>query len=135
LFFVNIQENNLISQLLATYLGTMAEDGVPDGAGETNGTSSKYNTPHSNKSGWDGKLRVNKQATLVNPEALSDPEYSDEDAPPVDQIAADEGMSCQSPSAEHRANYTQICSKMKTRTWRHVRRSISICACQLTDRK
>ena len=58
-------------------------------AGE-NGTSSKASTPHS-KSGWDGKLRVNKQATLANPEALSDPEYSDEDAPPVDQIEADEG--------------------------------------------
>ena len=55
-----------------------------------NGSSSKPSTPHS-KSGWDGKLRVNKQATLANPEALSDPDYSDEDAPPVDQIEADEG--------------------------------------------
>lgn len=59
---------------------------------QANGTSSKPSTPHS-KSGWDGKLRVNKQATLANPEALSDPDYSDEDAPPVDQIEADEGMS------------------------------------------
>jgi len=59
----------------------------PNGADESHGKS----TPHSLKSGWDGKLRVNKQATLANPEALSDPEYSDEDAPPVDQIAADEG--------------------------------------------
>lgn len=62
-----------------------------NGTADTNGTSSKPSTPHS-KSGWDGKLRVNKQATLANPEALSDPDYSDEDAPPVDQIAADEGM-------------------------------------------
>lgn len=41
--------------------------------------------------GWDGKLRVEKKASLLNPEALSDPEYSDDDAPPVEEIAADEG--------------------------------------------
>jgi len=57
---------------------------------EANGHSNG-DTPHSVKSGWDGKLRVNKQATLANPEALSDPDYSDEDAPPVEQIDADEG--------------------------------------------
>ena len=45
----------------------------------------------SKKSGWDGKLRVQKTAVLANPEALSDPEYSDEDAPPVEEIKADEG--------------------------------------------
>jgi len=71
---------------------------APNGAKDTNGTPSKSSTPHS-KSGWDGKLRVNnsKQATLANPEALDDPDYSDEDAPPVDQIAADEGKSIASP--------------------------------------
>lgn len=68
----------------------MAEDNIVGDAQDTNGTLSKPSTPHS-KSGWDGKLRVNKQATLANPEALSDPDYSDEDAPPVDQIEADEG--------------------------------------------
>lgn len=50
------------------------------------------------KSGWDGKLRVDntKKAVLANPEALSDPDHSDEDAPPVDQIEADEGKrSCE----------------------------------------
>ncbi|TKA68903.1 hypothetical protein B0A49_03997 [Cryomyces minteri] len=52
---------------------------------------SKSDSPRSS-SGWDGKLRVDKKATLANPEALSDPEYSDEDAPPVDQIEADEGV-------------------------------------------
>ena len=41
--------------------------------------------------GWDGKLRVERRALVANPEALSDPEYSDEDAPPVEQIDADEG--------------------------------------------
>lgn len=63
---------------------------IEDGESHANGTSSKPNTPQS-KSGWDGKLRVQKQATLANPEALSDPEYSDENAPPVEQIEADEG--------------------------------------------
>ncbi len=66
------------------------KDTVPNAEPEANGGSSKSSTPQS-KSGWDGKLRVNKQATLANPEALSDPDYSDEDAPPVDQIEADEG--------------------------------------------
>ena len=71
-------------------------------AGEPNG-SSKPTAPH-NKAGWDGKLRVNKQATLANPEALSDPEYSDEDAPPVDQIEADEDLlDDEPPDAEARA--------------------------------
>jgi protein phosphatase 1 regulatory subunit 7 len=68
-----------------------SHDNTPNGATETNGTLSKPSTQHS-KSGWDGKLRVNKQATLANFEALSDPDYSDEDAPPVDQIEADEGV-------------------------------------------
>ena len=45
-----------------------------------------------NSKGWDGKLRVPKSATLANPEALSDPEYSDEDnVAPGDEVAADEG--------------------------------------------
>ena len=42
--------------------------------------------------GWDGKLRVGPQATITNPEAIEDPDYSDEDAPPVEEIEADEGM-------------------------------------------
>ena len=53
----------------------------------TNGSSG----PRDSK-GWDGKLRVDKKAVLANPEALSDPDYSDEDAPPVEQIDADEGQ-------------------------------------------
>lgn len=43
-------------------------------------------------SGWDGKLRVDKKLELANPEALSDPEYSDEDnVVPGELIEADEG--------------------------------------------
>ena len=40
--------------------------------------------------GWDGKLRVDR-AVITNPEAVEDPDYSDEGAPPVEQIEADEG--------------------------------------------
>ena len=43
--------------------------------------------------GWDGKLRhPSTQAVLSNPEALTDPDYSDKDAPPVEQIDADEDL-------------------------------------------
>lgn len=45
--------------------------------------------------GWDGKLRLAntpRTATLANPEALSDPDYSDPDAPPVEQIPPDEDL-------------------------------------------
>jgi protein phosphatase 1 regulatory subunit 7 len=44
--------------------------------------------------GWDGKLRVSKNAVLANPEALSDPEYSDEEnVIPGEELDADEGKS------------------------------------------
>lgn len=59
--------------------------GSPEPPTPTNGT-----TPHDSK-GWDGKLRVDRKAVVTNAEILSDPEYSDEDAPPVEQIEADEG--------------------------------------------
>lgn len=50
-------------------------------------------TPKSS-SGWDGKLRIEKkQLEIVNPEALSDPEYSDEEnVAPGEVIEADEGL-------------------------------------------
>jgi hypothetical protein len=44
-----------------------------------------------NKEGWDGKMRVEPKAVITNPEALEDSDYSDPDAPPVDEIQADEG--------------------------------------------
>jgi protein phosphatase 1 regulatory subunit 7 len=48
-------------------------------------------TPRSS-SGWDGKLRIEKKLELANPEALSDPEYSDEEnVAPGEIIDADEG--------------------------------------------
>ncbi|KAJ5678383.1 Leucine rich repeats (2 copies) [Penicillium maclennaniae] len=46
-----------------------------------------------NKEGWDGKLRVEaKQAVITNPEALEDSDYSDPEAPPVEEIDADEDL-------------------------------------------
>lgn len=53
--------------------------------------------PHTNgttltdKNGWDGKLRVGKKAEVLDPESPSDPENSDEDAHPGEQIEPDEG--------------------------------------------
>ena len=86
----------------------MAEtNDAPNGAERSNGSSPKPTAPQ-NKAGWDGKLRVNKQATLVNPEALSDPDYSEEDAPPVDQIQADEDLlDDEPPDTEARACATR----------------------------
>ena len=57
---------------------------------------SKASSPR-DRQGWDGKLRVQKRAVITNAEALSDPEYSDEDAPPPESINADEGISDLSP--------------------------------------
>ena len=48
-----------------------------------------------NSKGWDGKLRLPKSAVITNPEALSDPEYSDEDnVVEGEELPPDEGMSC-----------------------------------------
>lgn len=55
-------------------------------------SSTNGNTPR-DSSGWDGKLRVGRRAEVVNADILSDPEYSDEDVPPVEQISADDGRS------------------------------------------
>ena len=52
----------------------------------TNGASPR------DSNGWDGKLRVGRRAKVIDAEILSDPEYSDEEAPPVEQINADDGM-------------------------------------------
>ncbi|TVY54293.1 Protein phosphatase 1 regulatory subunit SDS22, partial [Lachnellula suecica] len=49
-------------------------------------------TPKSS-SGWDGKLRLEKRAELVNPEAISDAEYSDEEQVLAgESIEADEDL-------------------------------------------
>lgn len=49
-------------------------------------------SPLRDSKGWDGKLRVPTSALLHNPEALSDPEYSDDDnVLQGEEVAADEG--------------------------------------------
>lgn len=49
--------------------------------------------------GWDGKLRIDRNALIQNPEALSDPEYSDtENVLPGQEISADQGMASRSVS-------------------------------------
>lgn len=63
-------------------------------AAATNGHESPKSTgtPRSS-SGWDGKLRIEKKLDLANPEALSDPEYSDDEhVLPGETIEADEGI-------------------------------------------
>lgn len=56
----------------------------------SNGPNSPALTDHK---GWDGKLRIDKNATLHNLEALSDPEYSDdENVVPGEEISADEDI-------------------------------------------
>lgn len=54
--------------------------------------------------GWDGKLRVGQHAEITNPEALEGPEYSDPEAPPVEEIEADEGTSLYLELGDHGAN-------------------------------
>jgi protein phosphatase 1 regulatory subunit 7 len=61
---------------------------------ETNGDAAHNQADHQSprdSKGWDGKLRLEKRPVITNSGALSDPEHSDEDALPVEQIEADEG--------------------------------------------
>jgi len=81
----------------ATESAVPEETSIPNST--TEAKSHKHSTSNSslhNAKGWDGKLRVEKRAVLVNPEVLygahSDPEESDDDDVKVDQIEADEGM-------------------------------------------
>ena len=102
--------------------------------------SPKANTPRSS-TGWDGKLRIEKEkkAELVNPEAISDPEYSDEEQVlPGETIEADEGIllyiliSCSRCTAlslrGHRqpANHSQPRSPRRLRT-QHRRNRLRPC--------
>ena len=67
--------------------------------------ASKGSTTPKSSSGWDGKLRIGKKAELVNPEALSDPEYSDEEQVlPGEIIEADEGTLPSLPHTQGLAN-------------------------------
>ncbi|KAF7852565.1 hypothetical protein EAF04_010966 [Stromatinia cepivora] len=65
--------------------------------GDAEGHDAQESTIIRDSSGWDGKLRIEKESgkklELVNPEALSDPEYSDEEnVVPGEIINADEDL-------------------------------------------
>lgn len=67
----------------------LVEDEAHSERGDGNGNASPALT---DSKGWDGKLRVDRNALIQNPEALSDPEYSDdENVLPGEEVAADEG--------------------------------------------
>ena len=67
------------------------DNNPPQHHGGSNGGS---NSGLRDSKGWDGKLRIPKSTLLSNPEALSDPEYSDDDnVVPGEELAADEGES------------------------------------------
>lgn len=66
---------------------------------EPNGGERPHQPPKDSK-GWDGKLRVDRKPVLENPEAISDPEYSDDEhVIPGEEISADEGIFQYPPSA------------------------------------
>lgn len=55
----------------------LVTDALKDSKIDDNGTESS--PVLTNGKGWDGKLRVPGRVSLANPEALSDPEYSDDE--------------------------------------------------------
>jgi protein phosphatase 1 regulatory subunit 7 len=66
---------------------------------EPNGGEMPHRPPKDSK-GWDGKLRVDRKPVLENPEAISDPEYSDDEhVLSGEEISADEGSFQRPPSA------------------------------------
>jgi hypothetical protein len=88
---LNLTRNNYICKMLSEKETSPLHISVVDDA---DGQHKSGVTPRSS-SGWDGKLRVEKKLELTNPEALSDPEYSDEEQVlPGEEIEADEGMYC-----------------------------------------
>jgi len=90
---------------IASFRTTM--EGVTDrGADPGQSTTSPRDSE-----GWDGKLRVEKKAVVTNAEILSDPEYSDEDAPLVEHISADEGLHVSTSSAFLLIAKWQTCSR------------------------
>lgn len=77
---------------------------------EGHGSPKANGTPRSS-TGWDGKLRIEKEkkAELVNPEAISDPEYSDEEQVlPGETIEADEGIPQYISISCHRRTASQL---------------------------
>ena len=77
----------------SVYITLLFTDMDPSAKEPSDPPTSDNRTGPYNSKGWDGKLRIDRRAIVTNAEILSDPEYSDEDAPPVEEIPADEGGS------------------------------------------
>ncbi|KAB8304908.1 hypothetical protein EYC80_004233 [Monilinia laxa] len=89
----NEQEHKTIADL--SHISINGED--------AKGHNAQESTTPRNSSGWDGKLRIEKEKgkklELLNPEAISDPEYSDEEnVVPGEVINADEDLLDDYPS-------------------------------------
>lgn len=82
----------------------MPTSDLPQEAPNSLETTSKPSAPLRTSNGWDGRLLhpskettsspvdQTRKATLTNPEALTDADYSDPEAPPLDIISADEDL-------------------------------------------
>lgn len=64
----------------------------PSSSSSSNDEDTRDTGKMKDSNGWDGKLRVDRHPVITNPEALEDPDYTDEEAPAVEEIEADEGM-------------------------------------------
>ncbi|ELR06551.1 hypothetical protein VC83_07491 [Pseudogymnoascus destructans] len=74
----------------------ITEGGTPPQAPQSDDQHPK--SPRDSK-GWDGKLRVERRPVMTNPEAISDPEYSDEEnILRGEQIGPDEDLLLDEPS-------------------------------------
>lgn len=102
----NKKESDTKPDTKPRHIELVTDDSKENKNGE-NGTEPKPSPVLTNGKGWDGKLRVPGRASLANPEALSDPEYSDEDnVVQGEQIQADEGTS---PSRLLRQRQLHLC--------------------------
>lgn len=66
-------------------------DHAPESSTAPHASPSTNGSTLTDRRGWDGKLRVGKQAQFLDPEGLTDADNTDEDEQPVEQIEPDEG--------------------------------------------
>lgn len=78
------------TQTPGRHVALVTDDSKDSKDGENTTASSPVLT---NGKGWDGKLRVPGRVSLANPEALMDPEYSDdENVLEGEEIEPDKGL-------------------------------------------
>lgn len=66
-------------------------DSCQEASTATDALPSTNGSTLTDRNGWDGKLRVGKQAKVQESEPLSDPDNTDDDILPVEKIEPDEG--------------------------------------------